>query len=75
MDQLFRFCPAKTGIGNGFSINMLSLPDLLVSGLDIAFDHNTLDQSFQFLIDIPAVKHFFDDTDLLGVLLVGGISP
>ena len=50
---------------------MLSLTDFLISGLDIAFDHNTLDQSFQFLIDISAVKHFFDDTDLLGVLLVG----
>lgn len=37
IDQAFAFLPAKTGIGDGLSVAVLS--DLMAAGLDVAFNH------------------------------------
>ena len=67
--QFFRFFPAKAGVGNGFSINMLA--DFLAARFDIALNH----QAFYQLMNLrrnPAVVHnLFDNAYLLFILFVG----
>ena len=68
-EKTFGLLPAKTGIGDGFSINMIM--DLLAAIFDVALDH----QSFHHLMDVvvitAAVKDFLGNTDLFQILLVG----
>ena len=45
--------------------------DLLISTLDITFDHHTFYQCFDVWIQVAAVKHFVHDTNLFCILFVG----
>ena len=42
IDQLFGIFPSETRIGNGFSVN--SFTNLLISGFNVTFNHNTFDE-------------------------------
>ena len=45
--------------------------NLLISRLNITFNHQTFYQSVKFRINLAAVENFFCDTNLLVILLVG----
>lgn len=70
MDQFSGILPAKAGIRDGFSVNMVGT-DFLVSFFDITFHHHAFDQAGDIRRMAPAVKHFLDDADLFPELFVG----
>ena len=43
INELFRGCPAETGVGNGFTVNAFA--HLLAAVFDVAFNHQTLNQT------------------------------
>ena len=69
IDQAFAFLPAKTGIGDGLSVAVLS--DLMAAGLHVAFNHQALYQMADIVGVAAAVKYLFCNAHLLFVLFVG----
>lgn len=69
IQQPLRIFPSQAGIGDGFAIAMLA--DFLTAGFNVAFNHNPFHKSAQLFRVTAAVKHFFDNADLLEILLVG----
>ena len=67
--QSFRIFPSKTGIGDRLPVAVLA--DFLAAWLNVAFDHQALDQILDLSRMSSAVKNFFGDADLLHVFLVG----
>ena len=68
-EKTLSLLPAKAGIGDGFSINMIM--DFLAAIFDVALDHQPFDQFVDVVAVTAAVKYFFCNTDLLQILLVG----
>ena len=66
-DEFFGFFPAEAGVGDRLSVDVLAY--FLRAVLDIAFDHETLDE----LLDLGTVAHTMEyllcDTYLFKVLL------
>ena len=56
-------------VSNGLSVAVFA--DLVVSWLDVAFDHQAFYQMTDVIRMAAAVKHFFCDTNLFCILLVG----
>ena len=69
INQLLGFRPAEACVGDGLAVDMSAY--LLVTGLDIALDHNALDKLCDIRVHLAAVKNFFYDTGLLRVELAG----
>ena len=69
VDQTLTVFPAQTGIGDGLTV--AAGTHLLVAFLDVALDHDALDQLVQIGAEFTAVHDFLGDTDLLPELLVG----
>ena len=69
IQELFGFFPSKTWVSNGLSVAVFA--DLVVSWLDVAFDHQTLYQMTDIIRMTAAVENFFCDTYLFCILLVG----
>ena len=69
VDQVLRIFPAKTGIRDGFSIDVLA--DFLAALLDIALDHDTLYEICQFAVVSAGMHDLVNDPDLFPELLVG----
>ena len=68
-EKTLSLLPAKAGISDGFSINMIM--DLLAAIFDVTLDHQSFDQFVDVIAVTAAVKYFFGNTDLLQILLVG----
>ena len=69
IQQTLRILPSQTGIGDGFTIDVVV--NTLAAFLDIAFDHDTLYQVMNVIGAGTAVKHLFYNTNLFLVLFVG----
>ena len=61
------FFPAETWISNGFAIDIFA--DLLRSVLNIALDHESLNEIFDFAAVTHTMKNFLRNTNLLKILL------
>ena len=70
INQAFSIFPSKARICDGLTVNMVRA-DILASFYDVAFDHDTFDQLFQFRIVIAAVKNFTYNTDLFFIFFSG----
>lgn len=57
IQQLLRLIPSKTWVSNGLSVAVFA--DLVVSWLDVAFDHQAFYQMTDVIRMAAAVKHFF----------------
>ena len=68
-EKTLSLLPAKAGIGDGFSINMIM--DLLAAIFDVALDHQSFHQLMDVVVITAAVKDFLGNTDLFQILLVG----
>ena len=55
--QSFRICPSKTGVGDRLPVAVLA--DFLAAWLNVAFDHQALDQILDLSRMSSAVKNFF----------------
>ena len=71
IDKFFRILPSKTRICDGFSVNVSSAADFLITRLQITFNHDALDQSEDILGILTVVHDLPHNTDLLLVLFVG----
>ena len=71
VDQLLGIFPAKTGVGDGLTIDVAVAADLLAAAYNVALDHQTLHHGFDLRVVVPAVKYLVADADLFHVLLVG----
>ncbi len=69
VNQLLAFRPSQTGVCNGFSVD--SLPDFLVSRLDIALHHDAFDQLVNVFGNLSVMEDFGDDAGLFGIAFVG----
>ena len=63
VNKAFRILPAKTGIGDGFTIYAAAY--FLAAFFNVAFYHDTLNQFVDIGIQLAAVHDFLHNTDLL----------
>lgn len=67
INQLLGGFPSKAGIRDGFAIHAVA--NFLVAFHKVAFYHHALYQFVNVGIKLPAVHHFFYNSDLLFILL------
>ena len=67
--QSFRLFPAQAGVGNRFAID--AVMHALSTVLDIAFNHQTLDDSVDVRVQLAGLHDILGNADLLQIFFAG----